>query len=180
MHQPFQNTGCLALRRASRQSCPWPRSLCAKPDIFGDAQVSPNAEPKPDCLNCPGCCRLWYHGNHHMRVYLVGSLWRVTSTRWRIRVWPALRARLSHSWCLTPFWGLIYIIRHHMDHSIVLKKMSSSRNKPPNDPAIHLSGLGQNWRPKHLIAFSEGAYEQHCPEQVKALVNDAPPRGWRA
>ena len=45
----------------------------------------------------------------------------------------------------------------------------------PNDPAIHLSGLGQNWRPMHLIAFSEGAYEQHCPEQVKSLVNDAPP-----
>ncbi len=46
-----------------------------------------------------------------------------------------------------------------------------------NDPAIHLSGLGQNWRPMHLIAFSEGAYEQHCPEQVKSLVNDAPPTG---
>ncbi len=29
----------------------------------------------------------------------------------------------------------------------------------PNDPAIHLSGLGQNWRPMHLIAFSEGVYE---------------------
>ncbi len=32
----------------------------------------------------------------------------------------------------------------------------------------------------HLIAFSEGAYEQHCPEQVKSLVNDAPPAGLKA
>ncbi len=40
----------------------------------------------------------------------------------------------------------------------------------PNDPATHLSGLGQIWRPMHLIAFSEGAYEQHCPKQVKSLL----------
>ncbi|MCH7680865.1 hypothetical protein IID10_16120 [candidate division KSB1 bacterium] len=46
-----------------------------------------------------------------------------------------------------------------------------------NDPAIQLSGVGQNWRPIHLIAFSDGASEQHCPEQLKSLVNDAPPTG---
>ena len=46
-----------------------------------------------------------------------------------------------------------------------------------NDPAIQLSGVGQNWRPIHLIAFSDGASEQHCPEQLKSLVNDAPLTG---
>ena len=34
-----------------------------------------------------------------------------------------------------------------------------------NDPAIHLSGLGQNWRSMHLIAFSEGLTNSTAPNR---------------
>lgn len=39
-----------------------------------------------------------------------------------------------------------------------------------NDPATHLSGLGQTWRPNAFNCLFRGAAEQHCPEQVSRLL----------